>query len=327
MATMTGELITKARAAQAASRDIRTASTDRKNAALEAIATALESNMGPIIEANTLDMDAGRQAGVGEAMLGRLLLNEARLQGMASDVRSIAQLPDPIGERFDSRTLPNGIRIERRRVPLGVIGCVYESRPNVTIDIASLCIKSGNAVVLRGGKEAIHSNTALASLVRDALGEAGITPEAVQFVSDTDRAIVDQMIKLNDYLDLFIPRGSETLIKYVRDNATVPAITGGVGVVHVYVDASADVEKANGIIFNAKTQRPDVCNALDTLLVHSAVAPALLPPAAARLTSAGVELRCDQRALSLIGPGAGEPGARRQPHGLRPGVPVAHGCP
>ena len=302
MATMTGELITKARAAQAASRDIRTASTDRKNAALEAIATVLESNIGPIIEANTLDMDAGRQAGVGEAMLGRLLLNEPRLQGMASDVRSIAQLPDPIGERFDSRTLPNGIRIERRRVPLGVIGCVYESRPNVTIDIASLCIKSGNAVVLRGGKEAIHSNTALASLVRDALGEAGITPEAVQFVSDTDRAIVDQMIKLNDYLDLFIPRGSETLIKYVRDNATVPAITGGVGVVHVYVDASADVEKANRIIFNAKTQRPDVCNALDTLLVHSAVAPALLPPAAARLTSAGVELRCDQRALSLIGP-------------------------
>ena len=302
MATMTEELITKARAAQAASRDIRTASTDRKNAALEAIATALESNIAPITEANTLDMDAGRQAGISEAMLGRLLLNESRLQGMASDVRSIAQLPDPIGERFDSRTLPNGIRIERRRVPLGVIGCVYESRPNVTIDIASLCIKSGNAVVLRGGKEAIHSNTALASLVRDALGEAGITPEAVQFVSDTDRAIVDQMIKLNDYLDLFIPRGSETLIKYVRDNATVPAITGGVGVVHVYVDASADVEKANRIIFNAKTQRPDVCNALDTLLVHSAVAPALLPPAAARLTSAGVELRCDQRALSLIGP-------------------------
>ena len=302
MATMTGELINKARAARAASRDIRTASTDRKNAALEAIATALESNIGPIIGANTLDMDAGRQAGVGEAMLGRLLLNESRLQGMASDVRSIAQLPDPIGERFDSRTLPNGIRIERRRVPLGVIGCVYESRPNVTIDIASLCIKSGNAVVLRGGKEAIHSNTALASLVRNALGEAGITPEAVQFVSDTDRAIVDQMIKLNGYLDLFIPRGSETLIKYVRDNATVPAITGGVGVVHVYVDASADVEKANRIIFNAKTQRPDVCNALDTLLVHSAVAPALLPPAAARLTSAGVELRCDQRALLLIGP-------------------------
>ena len=302
MATMTGELITKAQAAQAASRDIRTASTDRKNAALEAIATALESNIAPIIEANTLDMDAGRKAGISEAMLGRLLLNKSSLQGMASDVRSIAQLPDPIGERFDSRTLPNGIRIERRRVPLGVIGCVYESRPNVTIDIASLCIKSGNAVVLRGGKEAIHSNTALASLVRDALGEAGITPEAVQFVSDTDRAIVDQMIKLNDYLDLFIPRGSETLIKYVRDNATVPAITGGVGVVHVYVDASADVEKANGIIFNAKTQRPDVCNALDTLLVHSAVAPALLPPAAARLTSAGVELRCDQRALSLIGP-------------------------
>ena len=305
MATAVSELITKAQAARGAARELRKLSTGQKDAALRAIADALDANHGPIIEANTLDVEAGREAGLSEAVLGRLLLDESRLTGMATDLRTIALLPDPVGESFDSRALGNGMRIERRRVPLGVIGCVYESRPNVTTDIAALCLKSGNAVVMRGGKEAVHSNGALVALVREGLESAGVTPEAVQFVTDTDRAVVDQMIKLNEYLDLFIPRGGEGLIKYVRDNATVPAITGGIGVVHVYVDASADVEKAQDIVFNAKTQRPDVCNALDTLLVHSSVAAALLPSAASKLTSAGVELRCDQRALSLIGP-AGE---------------------
>ena len=221
---------------------------------------------------------------------------------MASDLRIVAQLPDPVGERFDARTLANGIKIERRRVPLGVIGCVYESRPNVTTDIAALCLKSGNAIVLRGGKEAVHSNNALVGLIKDSLGRVEITRDAVQFVGDTDRAVVDQMIRLTEYLDLFIPRGGEGLIKHVRDNATVPSITGGIGVVHVYVDSSADVAKAEEIVVNAKTQRPDVCNALDTLLVHSAIAPSVLPPTALKLVAAGVELRCDQRALSLIGP-------------------------
>ena len=300
--TATSELIAKAQAAREASKRVRMLSTDQKNNALRAIADALEANCATILEANARDLEAGREAGLSEALLARLLLNEERVSGMANDVRAVALLPDPVGECFDSRTLPNGIRVERRRVPLGVIGCVYEARPNVTTDIVSLCLKSGNAVVLRGGKEAVHTNTAVAALVKGALEASDAAPDAVQFVTDTDRAIVDQMIRLNDYLDLFIPRGGEALIKYVRDNATVPAITGGVGVVHVYVDAGADIEKASGIIYNAKTQRPDVCNALDTLLVHAAAAPALLPGAASRLTEAGVELRCDQRALSLIGP-------------------------
>lgn len=300
--TPSPELIEKAQAARAASKRLRTLSTERKNAGLRAVAVALESNMPALLEANARDMRAGREAGLSEALLGRLMLDERRVQAMANDLRSVALLPDPIGERFDARTLPSGVRVERRRVPLGVIGCVYESRPNVTTDIAALCLKSGNAVVLRGGKEAVHSNAAVVALVRKALEEADAAPDAVQFVTDADRAVVDQMIRLNDYFDMFIPRGGEALIRYVRDNATVPAITGGVGVVHVYVDASADERKASEIVFNAKTQRPDVCNALDTLLVHSAAAPSFLPGMAERLTAAGVEMRCDQRALSLIGP-------------------------
>lgn len=300
--TPSPELIEKAQAARAASKRLRTLSTERKNTGLRAVADALEANMPATLEANARDMRAGREAGLSEALLGRLLLDERRVQAMANDLRSVALLPDPVGERFDARTLPSGVRVERRRVPLGVIGCVYESRPNVTTDIAALCLKSGNAVVLRGGKEAVHSNAAVVALVRKALEEADAAPDAVQFVTDVDRAVVDQMIRLNDYFDMFIPRGGEALIRYVRDNATVPAITGGVGVVHVYVDASADERKASEIVFNAKTQRPDVCNALDTLLVHSAAAPSFLPGMAERLTAAGVEMRCDQRALSLIGP-------------------------
>lgn len=300
--TPSPELIEKAQTARAASKRLRTLSTERKNAGLRAVADALEANMPAALEANARDMQAGREAGLSEALLGRLLLDERRVQAMANDLRSVALLPDPVGERFDARTLPSGVRVERRRVPLGVIGCVYESRPNVTTDIAALCLKSGNAVVLRGGKEAVHSNAAVVALVRKALEEADAAPDAVQFVTDVDRAVVDQMIRLNDYFDMFIPRGGEALIRYVRDNATVPAITGGVGVVHVYVDASADERKASEIVFNAKTQRPDVCNALDTLLVHSAAAPSFLPGMAERLTAAGVEMRCDQRALSLIGP-------------------------
>ena len=300
--TPSPELIEKAQAARAASKRLRTLPTERKNAGLRAVADALEADLSAVLEANARDMQAGREAGLSEALLGRLMLDERRVGAMANDLRSVALLPDPIGERFDARTLPSGVRVERRRVPLGVIGCVYESRPNVTTDIAALCLKSGNAVVLRGGKEAVHSNAAVVALVRGALEEADAAPDAVQFVTDTDRAVVDQMIRLNDYFDMFIPRGGDALIRYVRDNATVPAITGGVGVVHVYVDASADERKASEIVFNAKTQRPDVCNALDTLLVHSAAAPSFLPGAAARLTAAGVEMRCDQRALSLIGP-------------------------
>ncbi|MDA0797120.1 MAG: glutamate-5-semialdehyde dehydrogenase [Chloroflexi bacterium] len=306
MATTTSELITKAKAARAATRDLRNLSTDKKNAALEAIAVALETQQTAILEANALDMEAGASAGLTDALLDRLMLNEDRLNGMASDVRTIVRLPDPIGETFDGRTLDNGLRVERRRVPLGVIGTIYESRPNVTVDIAALCLKSGNAVVLRGGKEAVHSNNALAALLRSALTQAGINPEIVQQIVDTDRAVVEQMIKANDYIDLIIPRGGAGLVNYVAKEATVPAITGGIGVVHTFADATADVENAVDIVFNSKVQRPTVCNALDTLLVHAAVAPKLLPLVAAKLSAAGVELRCDQRALSLIGPVYGD---------------------
>jgi glutamate-5-semialdehyde dehydrogenase len=302
MATTTSELIIKAEAARAATRDLRNLSTDKKNMALEAIAAALENQQQATLEANALDMEAGRSSGLTPALLDRLMLNEDRLNGMASDVRTIVGLPDPIGETFDGRTLANGLRVERRRVPLGVIGTIYESRPNVTVDIAALCLKSGNAVVLRGGKEAVHSNNALAALVRGALDKAGISPEIVQQIADTDHSVVDQMIKANDYFDLIIPRGGAGLINYVAKEATVPAITGGIGVVHAFADATANAENAADIVFNAKVQRPTVCNALDTLLVHSTLAPKLLPLVATKLSAAGVEMRCDQRALSLIGP-------------------------
>jgi glutamate-5-semialdehyde dehydrogenase len=302
MATVTSELMNKARAAKEAARSLRTLPTATKNAALEAIAAALESNQIVMLEANARDMQTTKGAGLADVLLDRLMLNEERLRDAAAGVRSVASLPDPVGETFDPYTLENGLAVERRRVPLGVIGAIYESRPNVTIDISSLCLKSGNAVVLRGGKEAIHSNRALAGLVRGALESAGVTPEAVQFVEDTDRGIVDEMIKADAFFDLIIPRGGAGLIHYVAKEATVPAITGGIGVVHAYVDESADVEQAAAIALNAKVQRPEVCNALDTLLVHAAAAPRVLPEVATRLTNAGVELRCDQRSLSLLGP-------------------------
>ena len=306
MATTTSELITKARAARIAVRGLQTLSSGRKNAALEAIAVALESDQAPVLEANALDMAAGAAAGLNGSLLDRLMLNPERLNDMAADVRNVASLPDPVGETFDVRTLANGLRVERRRVPLGVIGAVYESRPNVTVDIAVVCFKSGNAVVLRGGKEAVHSNGALATLVRAALASVGEDPEAVQQIADTDRAVVEDMIKGNDYFDLIIPRGGAALVHYVAKEATVPAITGGIGVVHVFADATADVTNAADIVFNSKVQRPSVCNALDTLLVHASVAPALLPAVASKLVAAGVELRCDQRALSLMGPVDGD---------------------
>jgi len=302
MATTTSELITKARAARVAARGLQTVSPERKNAALEAIALALESDQAAVIEANALDLAEGVAAGMNESLLDRLMLDAERLSGMAADVRKVAALPDPIGETFDARTLPNGLRVERRRVPLGVIGAIYESRPNVTVDIAVVCFKSGNAVVLRGGKEAVHSNGALAALVRGALASVGEDPETVQQIVDTDRSVVEEMIKGDDYFDLIIPRGGAALVHYVAKEATVPAITGGIGVVHAFVDATANVENAADIVFNSKVQRPSVCNALDTLLVHSSVAPALLTAVATKLGAAGVELRCDQRALALMGP-------------------------
>lgn len=302
MSATVSELVTKAQLARDASRELRKMSSLQKNDALYAIANALELQQDSILEFNARDMNQGRSTGLSEALLDRLLLTEDRLLAMASDVRTIASLDDPVGEEFDQRVMDNGLQVSKRRVPLGVIGCIYESRPNVTTDIASLCLKSGNALVLRGGKEAINSNHALTELVRNAIAEVGITRDAVQFVGSPDRALVKQMLKLDEYLDLIIPRGSAELVRFVGQEATMPAITGGIGVCHVYVDKKVNVPKALDIILNAKTQRPTVCNALDTTLIHSEVAPELVPGMVSMLTSAGVEIRCDNRTLALIGP-------------------------
>ncbi len=301
------ELVSKAKAAREASRPLSRTTTEERNRALTAIADLLEKRVNEIISANQQDYASAKADGMSDVLLDRLLLNEDRIRSMAADVRATAALPDPVGEEFDATTLPNGLRVSKRRVPLGVIAAVYESRPNVTVDIAALCIKSGNAVILRGGKEAIQSTMMLATIVRDAVGEAGVPAEAAQVIETTDRAIVGQMLTYEGGIDLLIPRGSDTLIRFVRDNARIPVVTGGIGVCHTYVDAGADIEQAVAISHNAKVQRPTVCNALDTLLVHSQAAPRLIPALAAAWGKDGVEIHADRRALALMGP---EPAAR-----------------
>src|SRR3990172_9719203 len=252
--TTTGiaELEAKARAARGASKKMALLSTEIKNRALNNIASALEKRQKEVLRANQQDYDDGRASGMAPAMLDRLLLNPQRLSGMASDVRAVAALPDPVGEVFDMRTLPNGLTVGRKRVPLGVIGAIYESRPNVTVDISVLCLKSGNAVILRGGKEALHSNLALVQVLRSALAETGVPQEAVQFIESTDRALVGHLLKMRDYVDLLIPRGGAELIRYVAENATMPVVTGGIGVCHTYVDRAADIAKAVPVVHNAK---------------------------------------------------------------------------
>ncbi len=299
--TASDELDVKGRAARKAARKLATISAGVKNAALHNVADGLKAREEEILAANEKDIANGRKRGLEEYFLDRLLLTPERLEGLASDVRGIAALPDPIGEVIDQRNMPNGMTVGKRRVPLGVIGAIYESRPNVTIDISSLCLKSGNAIILRGGSDAINSNTALASLVKDAIADAGIPDDAVQVMETTDRAIVGQMLKAKGIIDLLIPRGSQALINRVATEATIPAITGGVGVCHTYVDSEADLEMALDIVDNAKVSRPSVCNALDTVLVHSGQASSFLPALAKRWKEVGVEMRCDTRALSLLG--------------------------
>ena len=274
--------------------------TSQKNQALHNIADVLLAQADAIITANRLDYRAGEVQGMSQALLDRLLLDAARIQAIAGDVRTVAALPDPVGEIIEERTLDNGLELGRRRVPLGVLGAIYESRPNVTVDIAALCLKSGNAVILRGGKEALHSNTILAEIVRRAITRAGIPEAAVQFVADTDRALVDVMLGMHEYIDLIIPRGGSGLIRYVADNARMPVVTGGIGVCHTYIDAAANLDKAVNIAHNAKVQRPTVCNALDTLLVHEAVAADYLSRLGAAWAVAGVEMHADPRALSIL---------------------------
>jgi len=294
------ELKAKGRAAKAASRRMAYLSTEIKNQALRNISSDLLARKDDILAANQSDYKEAEASGMNTAMLDRLMLDSSRLEGIASDALVVAALPDPVGEVFDMRTLPNGLLIGRKRVPLGVIGTMYESRPNVTVDISVLCLKSGNAVILRGGKEAIHSNSTLARIIQDAATRAGVPEGAVQFIENTDRSLVNHLLKMNESIDLFIPRGGAGLIKFILENATMPVISGGIGVCHTYVDQSADVAKAVAIAVNAKVQRPTVCNALDTLLVHVDISRRYLPLAAAELARAGVEMHCDERALSIL---------------------------
>ena len=298
-------LYQQGKAAQAASATLARLSSEVRNHALENVARALETEQGPVLAANRADYQDAEAAGINDAFLDRLLLTSERLRGMAADVRGVAALPDPVGEVIESFTLENGLAVEKRRIPLGVIASIYESRPNVTTDIVSLALKSGNACLLRGGKETLRSNTALVSLIHRAIGEAGLPAESVQFVEDTDRALVDVMLGMKEYINLLVPRGGTGLINFVAENATMPAITGGVGVCHTYVDRDADADMAANIVHNAKAQRPTVCNALDTVLVHSEAAARCLPGIASQLNGAGVEMRCDHRALSILGPGNG----------------------
>ena len=288
-------------AARAASRELARAESTRIDRALGLIADALVERGQGILAANADDVDRARAGGLGEHIVDRLVLDEGRLAGVSDGVRAVAGLTSPVGQAIESRVLPNGIRLARRRVPLGVIGVIYEARPNVTADISALCLKSGNAAILRGGKESIETNKALAGVIRDCLREAGLPVNAVQLIESTDRSVVDGMLRMRDYIDLLIPRGGAELVLRVAAEATMPAITGGIGVCHTYVDSAADVDMANSITFNAKVQRPSVCNALDTVLVHSGIAGTFLPKMAASMGEAGVELRCDSRALSIIG--------------------------
>jgi glutamate-5-semialdehyde dehydrogenase len=296
------DLKTKGQAARAAAHRLAFISTDVKNQALLNIAAGLLARQDEILAANKKDYQAAKASGMGDALLDRLMLDKGRLEGMAADTRAVAALPDPVGETFEMRTMPNGLQIGKRRVPLGVIAAIYESRPNVTVDIAALCLKSGNAVILRGGKETISSNTALAGVIRDACAGAGMPEGCVQFIENTDHALVDHLLKMNDVIDLVVPRGGAGLINAVKEKATMAVITGGVGVCHTYVDKAADLDKAVAIVYNAKVQRPTVCNALDTVLVHANVAGDFLPRMAKELNKAGVELHCDRRALAILGP-------------------------
>ncbi|MGK2966077.1 MAG: glutamate-5-semialdehyde dehydrogenase [Tepidiformaceae bacterium] len=273
----------------------------QKDAALLRIAELLETDQAAILEANAKDVAAAREAGLDEYMVERLTLNSARLNGIAAETRQVASLDDPVGEVFDSRTLPNGLLIGRRRVPLGVIACIYESRPNVTIDIASLCLKSGNASILRGGKEARHSNAALGVVLQRALADTGLPADAVQVISDPDRALVDELLGMGTAIDLVIPRGGKSLVEHVRAHATMPVIAGGIGVVHIYVDRAADLQMALDIVDNAKRRRYSICNAVDTVLVHAAIAPAFLERLA-ELWAGSVTLLGDTRAVSLLQP-------------------------
>ena len=293
-------LIEMGQRAKVAARQLARATTGQKNAALVTLADRLWAARADVLSANAIDVAAAQANGLPAAMIDRLLLNEARLQGIAADQRNVATLPDPVGEIFEATTLPNGLEIHKQRVPLGVLGVIYEARPNVTMDVAGLALKTGNAVILRGGSETLNSNRALVAVIQPALKASGLPAEAVQFIDDVDRARVTELLQLDEYVDMIIPRGGAGLHRFCRENSRIPVITGGIGICHLFVDDSADLDAALKIIFNAKVQRPTVCNALDTALVHRAVAAEFLPRVVDHLATAGVTFRADASAQPYL---------------------------
>jgi len=291
---------TKARAAREAARTLALCSSRTKTEALLQMARGLDEKTAGILDANRADLERARAAGVTRAFLDRLTLTDARIETMAAALREIAALPDPVGETVEAWRRPSGLEIARVRVPLGVIGFIYESRPNVTVDAAGLCVKSGNAVVLRGGSEAIESNALIAAVLAKALEKTGAPPGAIQFVEVTDRQAVAVMLEQDRLIDLIIPRGGEEFVRWVAERSRVPILKHDKGLVHIFVDAAADLEMATTVVLNAKTHRPSVCNALETLLVDRAVATRFLPQVAARLVEAGVELRGCPETRTLV---------------------------
>ncbi|BDR14344.1 glutamate-5-semialdehyde dehydrogenase [Vibrio sp. STUT-A11] len=293
------DLTNMGKAAKDAAFELATASTSQKNQALAIIADELEANSAAILAANAKDIELGREAGLTDALLDRLLLNEERLTGIANDVRNVISLSDPVGSEIDSKVLENGMSLARRRVPLGVVGVIYEARPNVTIDIAALCLKTGNASILRGGKETFFSNMELVKVIQSALAKANLPAASVQYIEKPDRELVSQLLKLDDYVDMIIPRGGAGLHKMCKENSTIPVIIGGFGISHIFVDESADLEKSLNVVENSKVQRPSACNSLDTLLVHQNVAAEFLALLVERMNEK-VTFVADPKAKALM---------------------------
>ncbi|MEN0581813.1 glutamate-5-semialdehyde dehydrogenase [Phytobacter palmae] len=287
-------------AAKAASYKLALLSSREKNRVLEKIADYLEAQSDEIILANEQDVLEARRNGLSEALLDRLALTTARLKAIADDVRQVCKLADPVGQVIDGGLLDSGLRIERRRVPLGVIGVIYEARPNVTVDVASLCLKTGNAAILRGGKETWRTNAATVKVIQQALEECGLPAGAVQAIESPDRALVNEMLKMDKYIDMLIPRGGAGLHKLCREQSTIPVITGGIGVCHIFVDNTAEFAPALKIIVNAKTQRPSTCNTVETLLVHQDIADTFLPALSKQMAESGVTLHADARSLTAL---------------------------
>ncbi len=285
--------------ARQASRFLAHAVTEQKNRVLLHLADSLMDRSDVILAANNSDVDSAAARGVQPYFVDRLTLNVARLKAIADDVRNVAALPDPVGEKFDHTTLPNGLKLHKRRIPLGVLGVIYEARPNVTIDITALALKSGNAVVLRGGSETINTNRALVGAIHDVLRVNGLPVDCIAFIDSPDRAMINQMLRLTEYIDLIIPRGGVALHKLCRETSNIPVITGGIGINHYYIDTTVEQDKAVEVIYNAKVQRPTVCNALGTLLLQRQVAAEFLPKVIKRLSQAGVTFKCDAASFAI----------------------------